>query len=377
MTGYVAPAYICTSTIQLSKTEFIYVGNRMTEAEKTAYYNTYKDANPALAQMIQDDIVPAYYCTVEGLYGGNYYEANKNYRGLEVWSSMSKEDREKFTFNYDALDILIDPRYGWNDAGTSVIYPEGQKYEYDSAGGTLVAAEANPAGYSLQRPVNYTATYNGNETGTHNGIKLEEGKEYSRTEYELLPNEKRHYAAIDVKGAGDIYVVKSAFQVGNTPYAVGTIITSSTYGSLGDTDKANIATLTFTNADKDKTYYYCRESYEVGENTEGETVTGVAVTGGVSGTYSNGQTVPVGVIITEGNFNSLPNYQTDFSIHGIAPTETSTLYVSRFSDIFDLSKEKIITVIYEYNYEESDASGTHVTPVSEFVSRMSLLVPTR
>ena len=31
MTGYVAPAYICTSTIQLSKTEFIYVGNRMTE----------------------------------------------------------------------------------------------------------------------------------------------------------------------------------------------------------------------------------------------------------------------------------------------------------------------------------------------------------
>ena len=61
----------------------------------------------------------------------------------------------------------------------------------------------------------------------------------------------------------------------------------------------------------------------------------------------------------------MPNYQTDFSIHGIAPTETSTLYVSRFSDIFDLSKEKIITVIYEYNYEESDASGTHVTPVSE------------
>ena len=96
MTGYVAPAYICTSTIQLSKTEFIYVGNRMTEAEKTTYYNTYKDTNPALAKMIQDDIVPAYYCTKDGLYGGNYYEANKNYRGLEVWSSMSKADRERF-----------------------------------------------------------------------------------------------------------------------------------------------------------------------------------------------------------------------------------------------------------------------------------------
>ena len=365
MTGYVAPAYICTSTIQLSKTEFIYVGNRMTEAEKTAYYNTYKDANPALATMILEDIVPAYYCTVEGLYGGNYYEANKNYRGLEVWSSMSKEDREKFTFNYDALDILIDPRYGWNVAGTSVIYPEGQKYEYDSSDGDLAGAESNLAHYSLQRPVNYTATYNGSATSTHNGVTLAHGQEYSCEQYEKLPNEKRHYTTIDVKDAGNVYVVKAPFQVGNTPYAVGTVISANTYSSLGQSDQANVTTLTFTEVQKNKTYYYCRESYEVGENTEGETVTGVEVTGGVSGTYSEGQEVPVGLVITEGNFNSLPNYQTDFSIHGIAPTETSTLYVSRFSDIFDLSKEKIITVIYEYNYEESDASGTHVTPVSE------------
>ena len=365
MTGYVAPAYICTSTIQLSKTEFIYVGNRMTEAEKTAYYNTYKDANPTLAAMIQEDIVPAYYCTKDGLYGGNYYEANKNYRGLEVWSSMSKEDREKFTFNYDALDILIDPRYGWNDAGTSVIYPEGQKYEYDSSDGDLAGAESNLARYSLQRPVNYTATYNGSVTSTHNGVTLAHGHEYSREQYEKLPNEKRHYTTVDVKEAGNVYVVKKPFQVGNTPYAVGTVISANTYTSLGQSDQANVTTLTFTDDQKNHTYYYCRESYKIGENTEGVAVTGEAVTGGVSGTYSDGQTVPVGVIITEGNFNSLPNYQTDFSIHGIAPTETSTLYVSRFSDIFDLSKEKIITVIYEYNYEESDASGTHVTPVSE------------
>ena len=365
MTGHVAPAYICTATIPLSKTEFIYVNTRMTEAEKTAYYNTYKDSNPALAAMIQEDIVPAYYCTVEGLYGGNYYEANKNYRGLEVWSSMSKEDREKFTFNYDALDILIDSRYGWNAAGTSVIYPEGQKYEYDSSDGDLAGAESNLAHYSLQRPVNYTATYNGSATSTHNGVTLAHGHEYSREQYEKLPNEKRHYTTIDVKDAGNVYVVKAPFQVGNTPYAVGTVISANTYSSLGQSDQANVTTLTFTEAQKNKTYYYCREQYTVGENTDGVEVAGVEVTGGVTGTYSTGQTVPVGLVITEGNFNSLHNYQTDFSIHGIAPTETSTLYVSRFSDIFDLSKEKIITVIYEYNYEESDASGTHVTPVSE------------
>ena len=366
MTGYVAPAYICTSTIQLSKTEFIYVGNRMTEAEKTTYYNTYKDTNPALAKMIQDDIVPAYYCTKDGLYGGNYYEANKNYRGLEVWSSMSKADRERFAFNYDAFDVLIDPLYSKNAEGTSVIYPEGKKYQYDSATGTKEAAEANLAGYSLEKPVDYTATYNGNETSEHNGVTLAKNQEYSREDYEKLPNEKRHYTSIDVKEAGDVYVVNTPFQVGNSPYAVGTVISASTYGSLGDSDKKNITTLTFTDADVDKTFYYCRESYKVGENTEGVAVTGVTGIGATEkGTYEVNDNVPVGLVITEDNYGDLANRQTDFSIHGIAPTETSTLYVSRNSDIFDLSKEKIITVVYEYNYEESDATGAHVTPVSE------------
>ena len=365
MTGYVAPAYICTSTIQLSKTEFIYVGNRMTEAEKTAYYNTYKDSNPALAQMIQDDIVPAYYCTKDGLYGGNYYEAGKNYRGLEVWSSMSKDDRKHFEFNYDAFDVLIDPRYSWNEEGTSVIHPEGKKYQYDSAAGTEAAAKLNPAGYSLEKPVDYKATYNGSATSTHNGITLENGKEYSRTQFESLPNEKRHYTTIDVKAAGNVYVVNTPFQVGNTPYAVGTVISANTYTSLGQSDQVNVTTLTFTEAQKNHTFYYCREPYTVGENTEGKEVTGVNVTGGVTGTYGDGQEVPVGVVISKTDYDGLANRQTDFTIHGIAPTETSTLYVSRFSDIFDLSKEKIITVIYEYNYEETNTSGTNVTPVTE------------
>jgi hypothetical protein len=366
MSGYVAPAYICTSTIQLTKTEFIYVGSRMTEAEKTAYYNTYKGSNPALATMINEDIVPAYYCTKDGLYGGNYYEADRNYRGLEVWSSMSKEDRERFAFNYDALDVLIDPNYSKNATGTSVIHPEGQKYQYDSAAGTHKAAEDNSAGYSLEKPVNYSATYNGNETSTHNYVTLEHGKEYTRVEYEKLPNEKRHYTTIDVKAAGNVYVVNTSFQIGNTPYAVGTVISASTFNSLGDSDKANVTTLTFTEEQKNKTFYYCREQYKVGENDEGVAVTGVTGIGAkYTDTYGVNSNVPVGLVITNENYNSLANWQTDFSIHGIAPTETSTLYVSRFSDIFDLSKEKIITVIYEYNYEESDATGTHVTPVSE------------
>ena len=334
MTGYVAPAFICTSTIQLSKTEYIYVGNRMTAEEKEAYKTGKKG----------------------GLYGGNYYEANTNYRGLEVWSSMSKEDRERFEFNYDAFDILIDPNYSKSP---------GKKYQYDSKDGTLVGAESNLAHYSLERPVDYRATYNGNETTIHNGVTLKNGDEYSREDYEKLPNEKRHYTTIDVKEAGNVYVVNTAFQVGSTLYAVGTVISASTYSSLGDSDKANVTTLTFTDAQKNQIYYFCRESYKVGENTEGVDVASAGIEGSEPGSYSDGQTVPVGLVITQTNYNALHNWQTDFTIHGIAPTETSTLYVSRFSDIFDLSKEKIITVIYEYNYEETNTSGTNVTPVTE------------
>ena len=54
-----------------------------------------------------------------------------------------------------------------------------------------------------------------------------------------------------------------------------------------------------------------------------------------------------------------------FTIYGRAPIETSTLIVSRESDIYDLSKEKVITVIYLYEYEESDESGTNILPISE------------
>ena len=307
MDGYVAPAFISTSTIQLSKTEFIYVGNRMTAAEKEAY----KTAYPVVADIIDADVVPAYYCKDEGLYGGNYYEANKNYRGLEVWSSMSKTDREHFEFNYDALDVLIDPNYSKNP-----VYEEGKKYQYDSAAGTKEAAIANKAGYSLERPVDYTATYNGTSTLDYGSGTVAPGAEISREEFESIPNEKRHYTTVEAKGAGDVYVVNTSFQVGNTPYAVGTVIPSNTYSSLGDSDKANVTTLTFTGAG---TYYYCREEYKVGEHGQGETVTGVTDIGAKeTGTYSDGASVPVGLVITDENYNSLKNYQTDFSIHGIA-----------------------------------------------------------
>ncbi len=348
--GHVDEAYVCTHTIQLSATEYIFINTKMSKADKDAYLATYA-GNEELKKEINEGIVPAYYCTSEGLYGGNYYKQGEKYRALDAWASMSEDDRKHFSFNYDALDLLIDPTYS---------RPDGQKYQYDSAAETLAGAQANPPQFSLEQPVDYTATYNGTDTGTYNGVTLSNGGEYTREQFEKLPNEQRYYSTITVKDETTIYVVNNGFQVGNTPYAVGTTISSETYNSLGDTERANITRLTFSESDKNQTFYFCREAYEIG--TDGTKITSAGVGGATS--YSGGSNVPVGVVIGETDYSSLVNHQKDFTIHGIAPTATTTLYVSRESDIFDLSKEKIITVIYEYDYEESDSQG-NVTPVSE------------
>ena len=396
--GKVAEAYVCSKTIQLSNTEFIYVNSKMSPKEKNDYLKRVNDgieaiAGSAISDMselsdtqinnltydqkkelrtllqtkkdITSQITEAYYCTKAGLYGGDYYEANKNYRGLVAWSSMSPEDRQKFTFNYDAFDLLIDPNYSKDPTSGNIIHGEGKKYQYDSAAATEEAAIANKAGYSLEQRVDYKATYNGSETSEYNGVTLEHNKEYSRTEYEKLPNEKRHYAPINVKEAGTTYyVVKSPVTINNKPYAVGSTITATEFGKLSEEDQnARISSLSFTTPG---TYYYCRDKYTIGEKGNGVAVTSATgVTGATGGSYALNNEVPIGVVINDDMYSGLINKQTNFTIHGIAPMETSTFYVSRNSDIDDLSRGKIITVIYEYNYEESDESGAHITPISE------------
>ena len=375
----VAEAFICTKTIQLSATENIYIHSVMTAAEKNKYIsdvtsaiqaikssltasrldnvNTYNDLTAdetdgltamqkkELSELIlrradmRTCIVEAYYCTQDGKYGGNYYVSGKNYRGLEAWSSMSETDRNQFEFNYDALDLLIDPLYGQN---------EGEKYQYDAAAATLAAAQANPAGYSIEQHVDYTATYNGT-TGTYNGYTLTNGQEFSREQFEALPNEQRHYTPLtvlptDVEGGKKytFYMVNTPLLVGPTPYAVGATITKEEYDILvANGEGSKVTPYEYTSAG---IYYICREAYTP---------------------VNGGGEVSIGTQISSADYEGLINLQKDFTIHGIAPTETSTLYVSLNSDINDLSKEKIITVVYEYNYEESDISGLHITPICE------------
>ena len=98
------------------------------------HYDGATAAEEAIAAEIDKCVVKAYYCTEPGRYGGNYYQKGYNYRGLATFSSFSKEDRNQFDFNYDALDLLIDPSYGGI---------QGQKYQYDSAAATLTGAESS------------------------------------------------------------------------------------------------------------------------------------------------------------------------------------------------------------------------------------------
>ena len=407
--GSVAEAYICTSSISLTKEDILYKDSKLTKTQAEGYVSdtetkmnalkagasaltldAIKALEPAegftaedkkslvqlatLREELKTYLVPAYYCTVDGKYGGAYYEKNKNYRGLEAWSSMSGSDREKFIFNYDALDLLIDSLYS---------NAEGEKYQYDGNYTTEEEVKdvstGNKAGYSVTQSVDYTATFNDDEHNLNLGfgndvtltryngstekyevvtdsiIKLDD--ELERDVFESLPNEQRHFAPIAATTAGTYYVVNTAFQVGATPYAVGETISRETYEGLPE--KGNVTVLEVNEANKG-TYYYCREAYPMGV-----TVTPVAdsVIKGAGGGTSDGN-VQVGTLITSGQYNALPNQQKNFTIHGVSPTETSTLYVSRESDIYDLSKEKIITVIYQYDYDETDGSD-NVTPVSE------------
>jgi hypothetical protein len=358
ISGSVTDAFVCTSTLKLDDNVVIYVNSVLTQDE----INDFKTAYSSLADAIDDVMSPAYYCTAPGYYGGDWYVSNKNYRGLAAWSALSPEDRASFSFNYDAFDVLIDPKYSRNEL---------EKYQYDGLNFTTEEqAKTNPAGYSISQPLDYKAT-NGGAAFTYtdkDGVShtVAAGTELDRVEYEVLPNEQHHYARIEVKTAGSYYVVKKGFVRGDTPYAVGQVLSYEEWNSLGD-DQSNTTTLTFTSTGN---YYYCRESYVIGENGEGKAVTGITGIGAVaSGNRAVGQTVEVGLVIEEGDedagYKSLTNRQLGFTIHGVAPIETSTLYVSRQSDIYDLSTEKIITVIYQYNYEESDENGMNITPVSE------------
>ena len=89
--------------------------------------------------------------------------------------------------------------------------------------------------------------------------------------------------------------------VGETPYPVGTVISSNTYASLNDeTRAAKIETITFEAADAGKTFYYCRENWSNGNGPHA-----------------------IGEVINDVQYGALTNKQTNFTIHKETETMTS------------------------------------------------------
>ena len=413
-------AKVCTSLLEFSSTDYVWAGKVLSSADieelktKIIAKNKYvDDANGTKEEkattFLSNYLDDAYYCTSAGKYGGIYFESGKAYRALDTWCSMTAKERENFVFNYDALDLFIDPTFG----GTY-----GSKTQYDGTNTNKVYSSSQPidyqaefVGYKNGEAENVTSVTYHDKAGTSHTISKSTKPDdwLSREAYEAIPNEKRHYSPIIVTAPGKYYMVKTPFMDGEVPYTTGQQIDSVTYVNLGSVKQANIDVFKFvepstnpaenlhkavTNPQKKDsenqpmvdsegnpvydpiTYYYCRNTYPINEKGEGKSVTTTAVTKNNSSvsstTYNKANTegstddeVQQGVVIDEAAYDGLCNFQKGFVVHGTSPTEVSTLYVSSESDINDLSAEKIITVVYLYEYDESDESGLNVTPVSE------------
>ncbi len=392
-----AEAKLCTSTLQISETEYIYVGQLISTAEYDGL------ASRLTGVALTNYFDGAYYVTQGGKYGGSYYTTNQAYRALDAWCDLSATDRQNFIFNYDALDLLIDPTY----AGGYGFKPQYDGYKPGTTQRQIDIHSAtaqydghtplSPNIYSTTQPIDYEAEFsptdvhqselgnyyhNDSQTLTYTDennqtVTINTGYDarIKRPAFEDIPNERVHWSPILISAPGTYYVVKQPFIRGDLPYTVGQQIDQTLYNSLTDNERANnIREVNITeelaekdedtNQYKQKYYFYCRESYTVGEKGEGVPFTSLTNVDNKT-TYAVGEPVPQDIFITEDTYRSLHNLQTGFIIHGTAPIETATFYVAREPDIYDLKKEKIISVIYLYEYQESDESGNNITPVSE------------
>ena len=348
----VEEARVCTGTMEFEgayASKSLLFGEIVTTARYEEVVEIYRDrykVSDAVARTeVDKSLSKAYMCYEEGYYGGGYFEAGQKYTALKGWAALSSEDREKFTFNYDALNLLIDPLY----SGDMKLYDNNQ----------------SPFNYSTVKPIDYEAVYSNSETLSYidnNGVAqtVAPGATISRVQYEAIPNEQYHYSPI-LANYTTVYVVSSAFIRGDTPYTVGQTITSETYSYLTDDQKEHVTALSFQDADINRTFYYCREDYRISTSVNGHAVTDTRT----GRTIGKGSDVTPGVLISEDDYHQLSNLQREFTIQGSAPEELTTLYVASESDIYDLQKDRIITVIFSYDYTESDESGTHIEPISE------------
>jgi len=343
------PAMVCINTIQLGDEEYVLLGEIVSgdNTKLTALAQKYMDYNNSkvnadkitLAQALEyihANLSDAYYITKDGLYGGQYYEAGENYSAIKSWCTLT-DARDKFNYNYDALDLLVDPQY------------RGEGYIEDSY----------HSPYSDVKSVEYEAVYGGTGTLTYfdnDGTQqtISSGESIDREDYEKVRNDQMHYTRVQVEAGTDdqtVYIVRENIINNGTPYAKGQDISEKDYRSLSAINKEKVNIVNFKKGSTASVKYYCYEPYTPAKTFATEV----------------GAPGAVGSVVADIIFNSdnVPNYQKYFTIQGSEPTETTTLYVSRESNAKDVTSEKVISVVYQYTYYESDDEGEGVSLVNE------------
>ena len=312
-----AEAFYCTNSVKLTNENYMLYGELKTAAEIAEMKAIV--GKLATDSEIDAALTPAYICTQDGEYGGQRFETGTNYSAIQAWSSLPEADRTKFNYNYDALDLLTDTDYLTVNPNV-ITSPDPSE-----------TAAAFHAPYTNQVDVEYQAVFK--KAGVdvkYNGSSLADGAILTNKEFETIRNDRRHYTHVETKNHGDdVYIVKDNFIYLGTPYARGQVVDGDVYNA----NASNVETVRFPTAGE---WYYCYEDYQA----------------------EDGSTVKKGATITKAEYGAVPNYQQYFIIQGQEPTETTTLYVSRESNAYDVMKEKIITVVYQYTYYEDEDDGS-------------------
>ena len=319
-----APAWLCISSVTLTKGDYLLNGELKTAEEIEAMKHI--EGKLATDAEIDAALTPAYICTADGEYGGQRFEAGTNYSAIQAWCSLPVDDRTKFDYNYDALDLLTDSEYLTVDPNVTTS-PTHER-----------TVDAFHSPYTDLVDVEYVAVYvdeatkqiSYNDGSSKSFTKGTDAATISNSEFENIRNDKRHYTHVETKKNGeDVYIATKNFVYLGTPFGRGQVVDADVYNA----NSSDVEVVRFDNAGE---WYYCYEDYTTEDN----------------------KSVNKGTKITKAEYGAVPNYQQYFIIQGQEPTETTTLYVSRESNAYDVMKEKIISVVYQYTYYEDEDDGS-------------------
>ena len=354
---------ICINTYQYkedptdTKSSFIFAGTVLplgaeTDPEPGTYRylcNEYNNGNPI------SNFKDAYECTTAGNFGGKLFKNNWNYNAIDI-ANLDKDERDGFTFNYDALDILLggnyfEPTNSDEVRANGVYVNDNQDYNYAGQRIDYKAVYMGSSTLTLGTSVTvepYDEVNSVYGTPLENQTTVNKGDRLNNIDFESLYNEKINFAPIEITTSTDpsttFYIVNTAFQVGDKYYRPGNQMTPEVYNEVyGTNDRNKVTEKTFqeitgqsSELSQAATYYICTNAFT---------------------SRSTSVSYAVGQILNSTAYGSLVNEQQNFSISGDIPRETSTLYVARDVDINSLSKDKIITVKYYYDFVESDGTG--------------------